>query len=73
MDLNFRVPTLFAYCEKNCLDFFKNQPGYVPLDGLCFGFFRDFSDFFLKGGLWGKSCRGNIQHFGAQIFSVVWP
>ena len=42
-DLNNRVPTLFAHCEKNDLEIFLYiKAEYVPLNGLCLDFFRDF-------------------------------
>ena len=62
MNLNRGVPTFLAYCEKKSLgNISLIQPGYVPLDGLCLEFFRDFY-YFLGGGggLWGKSFIGNI-------------
>ena len=60
MDLNKEVPTLFAHCKKTDLEnVLKIQPGYVPLDGLCLEFFRDFSHF-SEEGLWDKSFIVNI-------------
>ena len=44
----------------------------MPLDGLCWIFFVIFLKN-IKGSLWGKSFKGNIKYFGAQIFLVVWP
>ena len=60
MNLNRGVPTFLAYCEKKSLgNISLIQPGYVPLDGPCLEFFRDFSNVF-KRRMWGKSFIGNI-------------
>ena len=73
MDLNKGVPTLFAYCEKLMWKiFFKfNQVCALrwPLVVIVSRFFY----FFFRGGLWGKSLRGSLKYFMAEIFPVVWP
>ena len=65
MDLNYGVLTFIFILRKNDLEI-------KPLGGLCLDFVQDFFHSF-KGGLHGKSFIGNIQYFGAEIFSVVWP
>ena len=68
MDLNKGVPTLFAYCEKTDLEIFLYiQAGYVPLDGLCLDFFRDFYDFF-RGVCGANHLKGIYSISGLKYF-----
>ena len=60
MDLNKGVPKLFAYWEKLIWKIILYiQLEYVPLDGFCLEFFRDFSDFFFFFFFGGGICGAN--------------
>ena len=60
MDLNKGVSTFLHSVKTDLEMFLEIQPVYVPLECPCLDFFfPDFSDFYLRGDLWGKSFISN--------------